>query len=234
LSLIGGAYREEASATGTLLVRCSPDEATLLIPSYRFIVTIDADSLITHDFNVRLLEIMNRPEHERVAIAQSPYTTIPGAPHAIERIAGASTDGQFFSHQGLAYWATESWVGASALMRYEALHDIASIRRERDHWVDIFIKDDILIEDAAATIDLLHKGWGIHHDHHRLSYSATPPDFGSLIIQRRRWANGGLLIMPRLLAHGLRWPWSLRTWTDAIMRTPALISAATNGVFFAH
>ena len=32
----------------------------------------------------------------------------------------------------------------------------------------------------------------------RLSYSATPPDFGSLAIQRRRWANGGLLILPKL------------------------------------
>jgi cellulose synthase/poly-beta-1,6-N-acetylglucosamine synthase-like glycosyltransferase len=33
-----------------------------------------------------------------------------------------------------------------------------------------------------------------------LSYSATPPDFGSLIVQRRRWANGGLLILPKLRA----------------------------------
>ena len=34
----------------------------------------------------------------------------------------------------------------------------------------------------------------------RLSYSATPPDFGSLVVQRRRWANGGLLILPKLWA----------------------------------
>ncbi|MFV0286725.1 MAG: hypothetical protein ACK5IM_10135, partial [Demequina sp.] len=31
----------------------------------------------------------------------------------------------------------------------------------------------------------------------RLSYSATPPDFGSLAVQRARWANGGLLIAPK-------------------------------------
>src|SRR5262249_53886101 len=96
----------------------------------------------------------------------------------------------------------------------------------------IFIKDDILIEDAAATIDLLHKGWGIHHDHHRLSYSATPPDFGSLIIQRRRWANGGLFVMPRLLIFAMRFPWSVRGWFNVMMRTPNLTSAASNGVFF--
>jgi hypothetical protein len=34
----------------------------------------------------------------------------------------------------------------------------------------------------------------------RLSYSSTPPDFGSLIVQRRRWANGGLLILPKFAA----------------------------------
>lgn len=29
----------------------------------------------------------------------------------------------------------------------------------------------------------------------RLSYSSTPPDFGSLVVQRRRWANCSLLII---------------------------------------
>jgi cellulose synthase (UDP-forming) len=232
LSLIGGAYREEASAAGTILVPCGHPEATLVVPPYRFIATIDADSLITHDFNLRLLEIMNRPGQERLAIAQSPYTAIPGAPDAIERTAAASTDGQYFTHQGLGYWGASSWVGASALMRYEALRDIATSRVERGHRIEIFVKDDVLIEDAAATIDLLCRGWRIHHDHRRLSYSATPPDFGSLIIQRRRWANGGLLIVPRLLAFTLRMPWSIRTFADAIMRIPNLTSAASNGLFF--
>ncbi|MDQ3978358.1 MAG: glycosyl transferase, partial [Actinomycetota bacterium] len=36
------------------------------------------------------------------------------------------------------------------------------------------------------------------------SYSATPPDFGALLIQRRRWANGGLIILPKLLRHLVR------------------------------
>ena len=41
----------------------------------------------------------------------------------------------------------------------------------------------------------------------RLAYSATPADFGALLIQRRRWANGGLIILPKLirqLAYGWR------------------------------
>ena len=41
-------------------------------------------------------------------------------------------------------------------------------------------------------------GWRLYNYPERLSYSATPPDFGSLCIQRRRWANGGLLILPKL------------------------------------
>ena len=41
-------------------------------------------------------------------------------------------------------------------------------------------------------------GWTLFNYPERLSYSATPPDFGSLCIQRRRWANGGLLILPKL------------------------------------
>ena len=43
-------------------------------------------------------------------------------------------------------------------------------------------------------------GWTLVNYPERLSYSATPPDFGSLIVQRRRWANGGLLILPKLFA----------------------------------
>jgi hypothetical protein len=231
LSLVGGTFREVVDSAGKMLVRCEPDEATLTVPAYRFIVTIDADSLITHDFVVRLLDVMTRPGNERVAIAQSPYTAIPNAPETIEHAAAAATDSQFFSHQGIAFFKASSWVGASALMRYEALRDIVRTRTERGHRIEVFIDDEIQIEDAAATIDLLRKGWQIYHDDRRLSYSATPHDFGSLIIQRRRWANGGLLILPRLLLHVLARPWSVRRWADALLRVPNLTSAATNSAF---
>ena len=42
-------------------------------------------------------------------------------------------------------------------------------------------------------------GWRLDNYPERLSYSATPPDFGSLVVQRRRWANGGLIILPKLI-----------------------------------
>src|SRR6201999_3892772 len=42
------------------------------------------------------------------------------------------------------------------------------------------------------------RGWRLFNSPERLSCSATPPDFGSLCIQRRRWDNGGLLILAKL------------------------------------
>jgi cellulose synthase (UDP-forming) len=56
-----------------------------------------------------------------------------------------------------------------------------------------------LIEDTGSTIDLAARGWRLHNHPERLAFSATPSDFGALAIQRRRWANGGLIIFPSLL-----------------------------------
>ena len=58
--------------------------------------------------------------------------------------------------------------------------------------------DRTVIEDTESSIDLAIHGWWLLNYPERLSYSATPPDFGSLCIQRRRWANGGLIILPKL------------------------------------
>jgi hypothetical protein len=115
-------------------------------------------------------------------------------------------------------------------MRRAALEEIATAREERGHQIRVYIDDQILIEDAAATVDLLDKGWRVHHDEGRLAYSATPADFGALLIQRRRWANGGLLILPRLLRHSFRRPWSLGKLGGALLRIPNLISASLAGV----
>src|ERR1700683_2579491 len=53
-------------------------------------------------------------------------------------------------------------------------------------------------DERLAGADMGIHGWRLFNCPERMSYSATPPDFGSLCIQRRRWANGGLLIRPKL------------------------------------
>ena len=118
-------------------------------------------------------------------------------------------------------------------MRRAALEDIATEREERGHRVKVFIHDRILIEDAAATVDLLNRERRIYHHLKRLSYSTTPSDFGFSTIQRRRWANGGLLILPKLLRYAFRRPLSWTCICETAVRIPTLISAAVSGVFHA-
>jgi cellulose synthase/poly-beta-1,6-N-acetylglucosamine synthase-like glycosyltransferase len=86
-----------------------------------------------------------------------------------------------------------------------ALQDIREEFTERGFTLPRFIQDRTVIEDTESTIDLAMKGWRLHNHTARLAYSATPPDFGALLIQRRRWANGGLIIFPKLLRHILSW-----------------------------
>src|SRR5215216_6531716 len=53
------------------------------------------------------------------------------------------------------------------------------------------IPDQLLIlRPAVGVCTIIRSAWR----------SARPPsDFGALVIQRRRWANGGLIIFPRLI-----------------------------------
>jgi hypothetical protein len=67
------------------------------------------------------------------------------------------------------------------------------------------------IDDCAAAArklpgrspELVARGWQLFNYPARPSYSATPPDFGALVVQRRRWPNGGLLTWMRVYALNL-------------------------------
>ncbi|MGH3261835.1 MAG: glycosyltransferase family 2 protein, partial [Trebonia sp.] len=110
----------------------------------------------------------------------------------------ATTDLQHIVHQGLTYYDATFWVGANAVIRKRALDQIAETSYIGDWAIKQYIKDRTVIEDTESTIDMGINGWRLFNYPERLSYSATPPDFGSLCIQRRRWANGGLLILSKL------------------------------------
>lgn len=147
---------------------------------------------------MRLVYFLEQPNNAKVAVTQTPYSSFRGAATRIERLAAATTDIQHILHQGLSYYNATFWVGANAVIRKEALEDIVETE-----WVGGFehkryIQDRTVIEDTESSIDLTLHGWNLVNYPERLSYSATPPDFGSLVVQRRRWANGGLLILPKL------------------------------------
>jgi hypothetical protein len=169
---------------------------------------------------------MQQPENRRVAVAQTPYSAVPGPDGELERIAGATTDIQHIIHQGFTCYNAVFWVGANACLRKAAVDDLRQVCRERGFEVYRFITDRTVIEDTESSVDLIAKGWTLHNYPARLAYSATPPDFGALLIQRRRWGNGGLLILPKLLRYLSCSPWRRRKPAEAIMRLHYLVSIA--------
>ncbi len=198
LGLMGGSYREVETVTGTALVRARPGNRALNIPDPDYVVTLDADSVLLPEYCLRLVHLLEQSEYRDIAIAQTPYSAFPGSSTRLERIAGATTDLQHIVHQGLTYYDATFWVGANAVIRKRALDEIAETSYIGDWEIRHYIRDRTVIEDTESTIDMGAHGWRLFNSPERMSYSATPPDFGSLCIQRRRWANGGLLILPKL------------------------------------
>jgi cellulose synthase/poly-beta-1,6-N-acetylglucosamine synthase-like glycosyltransferase len=198
IGLMGGAYREVQTPAGLNLVPAGDQEPDLVVPEAEYVLTIDADSVVMPEYCLRLVHLLEREEHQKVAVAQSPYSAFPGAATRLERMAGATTDLQHIIHQGMTYNNATFWVGANAILRKRALEEIEEVEYKGPFKIYRYISDRTVIEDTESTIDLAAGGWTLYNYNERLAFSATPPDFGSLCIQRNRWANGGLLILPKL------------------------------------
>jgi cellulose synthase/poly-beta-1,6-N-acetylglucosamine synthase-like glycosyltransferase len=199
IGLMGGAYREEVTPAGRMLAPATGHDVDLEIPACDYVLTVDADSVILPEYCLRLVYLLEREENSRIAVAQTPYSAFPGAATRVERIAGATTDLQHIVHQGMTYHSASFWVGANAILRKAALDDIEETEYVGGFRIRHYISDRTVIEDTESTVDLAARGWVLHNYPERLAYSATPADFGSLCIQRNRWANGGLLILPKLV-----------------------------------
>ncbi|MDY7087990.1 MAG: EAL domain-containing protein [Actinomycetota bacterium] len=198
IGLMGGAYQEVRTPLGTALVTAGPNRADLVVPNPDYVLTLDADSVLLPEYALRLVHLLEQGAFAHHAVAQTPYSAYPGSATRIERISGATTDIQYIVHQGMTHYGATFWVGANAVLRKKALDEICEVSYEGDWEIKRYIQDRTVIEDTESTIDLGVRGWLLHNYPERLAYSATPPDFGSLCIQRQRWANGGLLILSRL------------------------------------
>lgn len=220
LGLMGGRYTVRTDSQGARLTPAPDGEVEIAASDY--VLTLDADSVVLPDYILKLARILGeRPE---VAVAQTPYRAFFGARSYVERVAGATTDIQYLFHQGTTYFGASYWVGANALLRRAALDDIVTTREEACGPVSVYIKDNTVIEDTGSTIDLLERGWTVHNHPQSLAYSATPPDFGALAIQRKRWSNGGLIILPHLLRLFLRRKGDRRGVAELILRANYLLS----------
>ncbi len=222
LGLLGGEYATKQTSAGTVLRPALGRPASLVAPRPDYVLTLDADSAILSDYIVELVDAIEaRPG---VGVVQTPYRTFPGARSAVERTAGATTDLQYLVHQGSSQFNAAFWVGANALLRFDALAQIATWREEKGRMEKVFIQDATVIEDTGSTLDLLTAGWTVHNYPRPLAFSATPADFGSLAVQRQRWSNGGLIIFPMLLAQliGSRGRW--RRSLELLLRSHYLLS----------
>ena len=196
IGLMGHSLKRVETSDGVILRDVREGESPdFVMRNSEYVLTLDADSMLLRDYCLRLVYQMEQPGNERVAVIQTPYSSYRGAPTRIERIAAATTDIQHMLHQGMTYYDATFWVGANAVIRKAALDDICVVSTEGTRTVKTYIQDRTVIEDTESSIDLGYFGWHLVNYPERLSYSATPPDFGSLVVQRRRWANGGLLII---------------------------------------
>lgn len=228
ITLVGKSWKEvELLGSGYELREVSADEADFTIPYADYIDTLDADTVMLHDYALRVIHLMEQPGNEKIAVVQSPCSTLPNCSNPIERVAGACIDVQFQTHQGYTDWEATSWVGANAMLRYCALEEIKEIRDEDGKKVAIYIQDRTVIEDTESTIDLVEKGWKLSNYPERMTFSPTPPDFGSLLIQRRRWSNGGMLILPKLFSYVMKSKGTLALLKEMFMRFHYLSSTTT-------
>ena len=199
IGLLGRSFTVTRTPEGKTLQPCTSGEADFVVPRADFLLVLDADSVVRHDYLHKLASIML--SDKRLAIVQTPHSTYPDAPTMLERTGGAQTDLQYFVHQGLSLFRAAYWVGANALLRADALRDVRRIKRERGHEMPVFIQDKTVVEDTGSSLDLVRRGWKLHNHPERLAHSATPSDFGALLIQRRRRASGGLVLLADLLRY---------------------------------
>ncbi len=226
IGLLGKSFREVERGGRVHLEPVTGQDADLVVPAADYLITLDADSILRWDYALRLVHVMEAVGNERVAVVQTPYTAVPGAKEVLERVAGATTDIQYIIHQGFTLFGATFWVGANALLRVRALHDIVEDDVVDGVPIRRFIADRTVIEDTESSVDLVAKGWTLHNYPERMSHSATPADYGSLLVQRRRWANGGLIILPKLLRYAGAGGGSIRKVPECFMRVHYLVSIA--------
>jgi hypothetical protein len=88
--MMGKSFRVVERPGVRRLERCDAATADLVVPDADYLLTLDADSLVLRTYMLKLVTLM---EHDRqVAVAQTPYSAVPGSRNRLERAAGAQTD----------------------------------------------------------------------------------------------------------------------------------------------
>jgi membrane glycosyltransferase len=170
---------------------------------YDSMIVLDADSLMTGDTIVRLLDAMER--HPDVGLIQ----TLPIIVNAdtlfakLQQFAGR-VYGPLVAH-GISWWhgAEGNYWGHNAIIRVRAFADSAGLPQLR---APKPFGGSILSHDFVEAALMRRKGWAIHFAPELTgSYEEAPPSLDDYAIRDRRWCQGNLQHIGVLPAKGLHW-----------------------------
>src|SRR5947207_13036690 len=176
LALLGGRFNEIQRGAKWFLARAGEGPTSLTVPAAEFVITLDADSILMPGYALRLVHEMRLPGNERLAVVQTPYSSIPAARGSLEYVAGATTDIQYLIHQGFTAFGATFWDGANALLRVAALNDIRTHDRDRGYAITRCLQNRTLIEDTDSALHLSDGGWISQNCPVGLANTAPPPD----------------------------------------------------------
>ena len=135
ISLMGRRFEVVTTEEGQFLNELSGADAgsrhSLSLRDAEFVVVLDADSFLLPDYATCMIAALQAPDSKRIAVMQTPYTSIPNTPHRIERAAAATTDIYYYVTEGMSFARAGSWIGAAAVIRKQALLDIVTYENER-------------------------------------------------------------------------------------------------------
>ncbi len=177
------------------------------------VAVLDADHVPTARFLTATLPYF---KDDRIAFVQTPQDF-----YNHESFEHSHLNGHDYSEEAVFYqaiapgknrWGASFWCGTCALLRVEALRSIGGVATES------------VTEDVHTTIRLYRRGWRGVFRQEVLARGLAPHDAGGYLVQRNRWAQGGMQVLRLenpLRGPGLTLPQriafltSLITWFDS-------------------
>lgn len=171
--------------------------------AYAFMVVLDADSLLTGDTIVRLVDAMER--HPTVGLIQ----TLPIVVNAdtlfsrLQQFAGRLYGP--LAAKGMTWWhgSEGNYWGHNAIIRLNAFATSAGLPRLKGRRP---FGGDIMSHDFVEAALLRRRGWGVHLvPYLGGSFEECPPSLDDYVKRDRRWCQGNLQHIKVLSAKGLHW-----------------------------
>lgn len=157
---------------------------------YRYMVVLDADSIMTGDALVRLVQLMERYPHAGL-IQTQPFAVERNTPIARIQQFALRAYGPLFA-AGLHYWHLDNahYWGHNAIIRIEPFMRHCSLPRLPGYGP---LAGDILSHDFVEAALMRRAGWGVFLAYDLPgSYEEMPPTLLDELKRDRRWCQGNI------------------------------------------